>query len=82
VEKSSCSLASAGGRLPLRILVIVPKERSLLLLLRLLHKEVENIDFIAKVNTVVVTVVSYAVHMNTQSRVINLAVHEPPVASY
>jgi len=82
VEKSSSTLACAGGRLSPRILVIVPTERSLFLLLRLLYKEGENIDFIAKVNTVVFTVVSYAVHMNAQSRVINLAVHEPPVASY
>lgn len=87
MEKSSSSFASAGGRLPPHILVTVPTVRSLLLLLRrLLRKEVENTDLIAKVNTVVFTVFSHAVHMNTHThthtRTINLEAHEPPIASY
>jgi hypothetical protein len=69
VGKSSSSFACAGGRLPPRILVTVPTERSLLLLLRILRKEVENTEVIAEVNTVVVTVVSHAVDVNAHTHV-------------
>ena len=67
MEKISSYFAPAGSRLPPRILVTVRTEQSLLLLLRLLRKEVENTDLIAKVNTAVFTVFSHAVNMNTHT---------------